>query len=282
MAAGSVLAGSISGYIQDIFEDAMLVARDANIMGALVTTFMDQTGDAARKSSVYAEGTITPLAETDDLSSQHLTPAALATLTPAEFGMQYFITDRRVDSDPFSVRNDAATSMGNALAAHVESNLLGGFASFTGGTISGTVAMTWSNFFAARALLKATKAPGPYVAVLHEYQWFALAKDASIAGAAAQVAPQFSDDVMRNFYVGRAGGVDIFTTVTPAAGTAVAAGIFSRQALALDWRRAPRIEPERDASRRGTELNLSAVYGHGVWRPDFGVKMVFPASAPTG
>ena len=53
-------------------------------------------------------------------------------------------------------------------------------------------------------------------------------------------------------------------------------------ALALDMRRAPRLEPERDASRRGYELNLSAVYAHGVWRPKFGVCGIFTNAAVTG
>ena len=38
-------------------------------------------------------------------------------------------------------------------------------------------------------------------------------------------------------------GIDV---ATRAAGTAVTAGLFARSALALDWRRAPRIEPERE------------------------------------
>ena len=52
-------------------------------------------------------------------------------------------------------------------------------------------------------------------------------------------------------------------------------------ALALDVRRAPRVERQRDASRRAEELNLSAVYAHGVWRPKFGVKIISDASIPT-
>lgn len=284
MAAGSLLAGSITGYIQDIFEDALLVARDMNVMGALVTNFTDRTGDAARKNSEYSEGTIASLSEATDLSSQHMTPSVIATLDPAEFGMQYFLSDLRVESDPFQVRTDAANSLGNAMAEHVETNLLSGFANFTGGTIGtgGTAdVMTWSKFFKARALLRATKAPGPYYCVMHEYQWLQLAADASIAASVQGAAPNFTDSVMQNYYVGRAADVSIFTSVTMASGTAVTAGMFARPALGLDWRRAPRIEPERDASRRGVELNLSAVYAYGVWRPKFGVKLIADASVPT-
>ena len=288
MAAGSLLAGSISAYIQQIFEDAMLTARDMNVMGALASNFTDQSTEAARVNSTYSEGTIWSMSEAADLTTaaQHMTPSSIATITPAEFGLQYFLSDRRVASDPFAVSADASQSLGNAMAAHVETALLGDMASFTGGTIGGVGGtadpMTWGKLFAARAVLRAQNAPPPYYAVLHEYQWFDLAKDASVAGAVQGAAPNFTDSVMLNYYVGRSADMNIFTTASLAAGTAVIGGVFSRQALALDWRRPPRIEPERDASRRGIELNLSAIYGHGVWRPAFGVQLIGDASAPTG
>ena len=59
-------------------------------------------------------------------------------------------------------------------------------------------------------------------------------------------------------------------------------GMWSRDAMAIDIRTQPYIEPERDASRRGTELNLAATYGHGVWRPTFGIKLLFDNAVPTG
>jgi len=58
-------------------------------------------------------------------------------------------------------------------------------------------------------------------------------------------------------------------------------GVFPATALAIDWRRGIKVEAERNASRRGTEFNMSAVYAHGVWRPALGVKMTFAATAPT-
>jgi hypothetical protein len=57
--------------------------------------------------------------------------------------------------------------------------------------------------------------------------------------------------------------------------------VFPRPAIAIDWRRRVRVEPERDASRRGWELNMSAVYAHGVWRPARGVILYFDAATPS-
>lgn len=48
-------------------------------------------------------------------------------------------------------------------------------------------------------------------------------------------------------------------------------GMWNRNALAFDVRRALRIESERDASLRQTEWNSTMIYAHGVWRPNWGV-----------
>jgi hypothetical protein len=284
MAVGINTEANISAFVNTIFEDALLVARDNNLMANLVTVFNDRSGLAVRQNSQYGGATINTVAETDDLVSQTFTPSSVATLTPAEVGAQYFITDSRLESDPFPVRNDAALDLGQAVATKIETDLLGNFNVFTGGTVgaSGTT-LTWGYFFAMAALLKAQKAPLPYYFVCHPYQWHALGKAASIAAATSiSQSPEFSNEVMRQWYVGSAGGIGIFVTSNvETASTDAYVGMFSRAALALDIRRAPRLEVERDASRRGFELNMSAVYAHGIWRPTFGAYGTFACSAPT-
>jgi hypothetical protein len=272
---------SPTDFIQKVYEDALFVARESNLMSGLVTNYTGQ-GVAPRVSSEYSSATISAVNDDDDLSSQSFKPTVLSTLTPAEVGAQYLITDQRLESDPMGVQQAAALELGSAMATKIETDLVGGFAGFTGGTAgtSGSV-LTWGRFFAAVAQLRAQNAPGPYYAVLHPYQIHDLAKEAAPAGTNMN-APSFGDEVMRNRYFGMAAGCMIFESSNIAAGTASVAGIFSPMALALDIRRAPRLEPERDASRRATELNLSAVYAHGVWRPKFGVKLISTTNtAPT-
>ncbi len=273
---------SPTDFIQKVYEDAMFVARDQNLMASLVTTYTGE-GIAPRVSSQWSSTSISAVNDDDDLTSQAFTPTVLSTLTPSEVGAQYLITDQRAESDPFGVQQAAAVELGQAIATKIETDLVGDFTSFTGGTVGAAgSAMTWGRFFAAAAQLRAQKAPGPVYAVLHPYHWHDLASEASIAGTNFN-APQFGDDVMRNRFVGMAAGVMIFESANiPVDGSDDAiSGLFTPMALALDVRRAPRIEDERDASRRATELNLSAVYAHGVWRPKFGVKMIADASIPT-
>src|SRR5574343_45550 len=275
----------ISAFVNNIYEDALFAARENNLMAGLVLGFNNMTGLAARKSQEYNKGTAVVVAETDDLTSKSFTPAALSTLTPGEIGLQFFLTDSRVESDPFGVQQDTAVELGLAIADRIETDLLGDLASLTGGPVGGAgTVITWGHVFAALSQLKAAKAPAPYAMVLHPYQWHVLAKAVTVAGGAQTNAPAFQDAVMQKYHVQRvAGDLDIFVTsnLSIDGSNDVTSGMFSRPALALDVRRPLRIEPERDASRRGWELNASCVYAHGVWRPAFGVKMIFDAATPS-
>jgi len=80
-------------------------------------------------------------------------------------------------------------------------------------------------------------------------------------------------------------GVPIFCFYSSVTGTTATAwtncAVFPRDAIALDWRRQPRLEAERNASARGTEFNMSAVFAHGVWRPALGVYAKMFAATPT-
>lgn len=277
----------ISSFINTIFEASMLVARDNNFMTGVVRVFNDRQGLAPRKNSQYGGMTINSLAETDDMVGQSFTPSNIATITPSEAGGQYFFTDNRVKSDPFSVINDASQDMGLAMATKMETDLISNFSSFTGGTVgsAGSV-ITWNYLLAAEAQLKARKAPYPYFVALSPYQWQPLAKAASVASTSAtNASPDLLNEVNKGmFFVKQVGGLFIYTTsnISSDASDDAVGGMWSRDAIALDIRTQPYIERERDASRRGTELNLSTTYGHGVWRPTFGIKLVFDNAVPTG
>jgi len=78
------------------------------------------------------------------------------------------------------------------------------------------------------------------------------------------------------------GGSSPTLTVTDTTdGTASARGaLFNREAMVLDMRRNLRIEPDRDPSLRSAELNATMIYGHGVWRSNWGVEMLSDATNP--
>lgn len=272
----------ISTFVNPIYEAAMAVLREQNIMTKLVRNFNDRTGAALRYSSEYSSAAFGTIGETDDLTSSAFTPGTLAVLTPGEIGKQYFLTDWRMESDPFAVRADAAQDLGAGAATKIDKDLIGGFSSFTGGTV-GTAGseITWGHIFAGEAQLKNQLAPFPYMLVLQPNQWQPLAKAASVSGTATNAADSLKEAVQSMFWVRNVGPISVFTTANLATASTCHAGLFSRDGLAFDLRRAPRLEAERDASRRGVELNLTAAYGYGVWRPDFGIDMVFAGTIVT-
>lgn len=279
----------ISGYVQTIFEDAMFVARETSIMAPLVQGFDDAQGDNPRTNSNYGTVTMQSLSETDDMASQAFTPSTYNTLTPGEAGGQVFLVDRRIDNDPFGARADAAQELGASMAAKIETDLIGDFTTLTGGTVgAGGSPTSWGMIFAAETILRAKLAPGRLRCVMSPYQWFNLGTAVNVVGAGpARNAPNFQDRVndqgqLASGYVFSHGNIDFYTSAWIASGTAVTAAMFAAPAIALDTRRAPRLEPERDASRRGWELNVSAVYAHGKWRPEWGVQILSSGTVPNG
>lgn len=280
-------ADNISGYFQDIYEDALLVTRENNVMTRLVYIPPGNSNeDESRKLSRFTGATINDIGDRDDMVSQAFTPSVVATLTPSMKGAQYFITDKRRASSPFEERNNASTDLGEALATKIETDLLGDFTSFTGGTVGGAgSANSWGYFYAMETRLRAQKAPYPYVYVCHPYQWHVLAKAASVGSTSAtNASPDLMNAVNSNFFVTRIGNIYVFTTanITIDSESDAVCGMFSRSALAMDIRRAPRLEPQRDASRGGGgwEINLTTNYAHGVWRSEWGIQGTFDATAP--
>lgn len=271
---------NISDLVNVVYADSLIVARENSVMPALVTVLTDLNGMAVRKNAKYSQVTINEIGESDDMTSQAFTPSVDQTLTPVEYGAQFFLTDQRLETDPWAVRSDAAIELGRGIGSKIDTLLVSNFASLTAGTTDGTgTNMAWANFFSALTKLRAAYAPLPYVCVMHPYQWFALGT-AIAPGVTVTNAPMLQDQFVQNFFVGNVSGVDIYLDGNITSGTACKAAMFSRNAIALDTRRAPRIEPERDTSRRGWELNLSAVFAHGVWRPQYGVLISTAGTAP--
>lgn len=272
----------IAAFVNVVWADALLVARDNNVMLPLVTSFGDLQGLALRKNAKYGTATFNQIAEQDDLTSQAFTPSVDQTLTPYEYGAQFFITDSRMETDIFPLRGDASRELGAAYGQKIDTYLSGLFSSLTGGTCGGTTTdMKWATFLKGLTKMRRTLAPRPWRCVLSPEQYMCLGT-AIAPGVTVTNAPELQDIFIRQYYVNTVAGVDIFIDGNIGTGATVYGGIFSPSAIALDMRRAFRLEPERDASRRGLELNVSSVFAYGVWRPQYGVAICTAGTAGTG
>lgn len=279
----------VSSIAQAMQENAIFAIHEMQVMGGLVRSFGDMGGLNDRKGYDYNKGTAAVIGEDDDLTSSAFTPSLRVTLTPFEIGLQYFVTDSRRDSDlPENIIRDGSMELAMAANDKIETDLVGDMASFTAGTVgaAGTT-ITWSYMANAIAIARnASKSISvPLNAVIHGYQASVLAKSASIAGATLAQAPNTTEEVTRRGLTPAFRFHDCLiyqTFVAPDTLDDFKGGVFPRDALAIDWRRRVRVEPDRDPSRRGTEFNMSAVYAHGVWRPSLGVTLHFDASTPSG
>lgn len=272
--------------VNTVLDAALMHLRADNVMAASVMVFNDEQGLAPRTGSKYAGGTFSVVTEATDMTASAWARTALATLTPAIYGKQYFITDARIKSDPVNVMADAAEELGSEAAKIIEEGLLDAVASFTGGTVGAAgTAMTWGLFYAARSRLEATGAKKPYYCVLHTYQWHRLARTAASSGIEVTQPAMPQASLNTAFTVKQVD--DVFVLVTPDldvdASDDAKGGMYTRKALALDVRQPFGIEPQRDASRGGggTELNAYLTVATGVWDASQGLIILSDASAPS-
>lgn len=267
-----------------IYEDALFVARETNVMTNLVTNY-SATGWMARKISTYPEVSAVSVSDGVDFANPTtFNKTVAATLTPGEVISQVILTDQRIDTDPDEARRDAATELGNSVSSKIDTDLVGLFTSFTTdkGTGAGSAATT-AAAAAGVAVLRNNKVPMPMYAVVHPYHWHDLWVELGQPAANQALLGDVANQALRDYFVGRWTNLMWFTSANIAvdASDDAVSAIFSPQALAFDSRRAPRLEPERDASLRAWELNITAGYAYGVRRDTFGVKYTADAAEPT-
>lgn len=275
----------ITSFLPDIWEAALMYAQENFFMPSLVTVFNDSTSDVARKGTAYSAGTVGTLSEGVQIpDTQTFARSAFGTLTPAEYGTSFEITDNRMESDDVdNIMADLAQHIGYTFGKHVEGNLVGCFASFTGGSVGtgGTAdPMTWDRALSAEAILDMANVPGPYSLVISKYQ----ALDLNIVTSTNLPGVYHNDSKAQRDYLASLGMFDIFGTGQIAAGTIVKGGMFSRDAIALDIRRALRLEFVRGSTgalKRSTFAVPTMKYAYGPWRADHGVVVVSDGSAPS-
>ena len=273
----------LNAFFNLIYEDVMFVARETNLMTGLVTNY-SATGWMARKLTTYPSLVAEPINEAVDYSAAQLWDKQLVTtFTPSEIIAQVVLTDRRMETDPDDARRDASTEMGNAVAKKIDKDIIGDFASFSTdkGTGAGSAASI-SSFAASIAVLRNNLVPNPVYIVAHPYHWHDVWTQLGQPGANQALLGDLANQALRDYFVGRWINVLWFTSANIAidgSGDAVSA-VFNPGALAFDSRKPPSMEPERDASLRAWELNITAGYAHGIRRSTFGVKYTADATEP--
>lgn len=274
----------LNSLFNTIFEDARFIAREMNIMSNLVRSF-SATGWMDRKLSKYPEVTAQQVAEGVDFAGATTFDKTLeATLSPFEIMSQVILTDRRLDTDPQGARQDAATELGNSLATKMDKDLTGTFTSFTRDKGPGAnTAASIAKVAAGLSVLRNTPTPNPIYVVMHPYGWLDIWTELGQPAAEKAFLGDVANQALQDFFVGRWLNVLWFTSANIAidSDSDAVGAIFNPMAIGLDVRKAPTLEPERDASLRAWELNASAGYAKGVIRNEYGVKYTHDATEPS-
>jgi hypothetical protein len=274
---------SMAGLFNQIYEDTLFVARDTTVMALLVTPYGAQ-GYATRTIPIYPQLVAQEVNEAQDYNNPtEWTKESEAVFTPKEVITQVIYTDRRQQTDPENARRDAAVEMGGAISTKIDSDLVDLFTSFTTGKGSANSALTITHCAAALAKLRNNKVRGPFSYVLHPYHWHDIWVQLGQPSANQALLGEIANQALRDYFAGRFLMADWFTSanIDVDGSDDAISGVFNREALALDTREAPTLEPERDASLRAWELNLHAGYAVGVRRADYGIKLTADATEPT-
>ena len=267
-----------------IYEDALFVARESNLMVGLVRNFA-ATGYMARKIGIRPTISAQTKAEGVDFQDPTTFDKTLkATLTPAVVMAQAILTDEARDTDPDNARQDAAQELGAAVATKIDTDLVGLFTSITETKGTANYALSIAKCSAAVSVLRNNKAPNPLYFVMHPFGWQDIWTELGQPTGTYAFLGDTANQALKDYYVGNWLNATWFLNANIAVDTSDDAysAVFNPQALGFDSRQEPTLEPERDASRKATELNMSAGYAVGILRQEFAVALIHDATEPTG
>jgi hypothetical protein len=279
-------ASAIDAVIQTVIAEAQFTEQHRNVMANLVRKYTIGKGEGD-SVDIPKFGTVTAQALTEgvDMANPQQLTTSKVTITPGEVGAQIILTDKAVRAANTDLLRAAGRVLGNAMAKKQGQDLLGLLDGFSQSLPGAGTSPTLAHLRAARSRLHGATEPAPmkHFAVLHPYQWDAIAADLSPTGT-YPVPDGMSESVIRDYWVGRVLGMDVFVdgNITVDGSDDAKGGVFSKESMVLVTMKKWSVERERDASLRAWELNVVADYGYAEYEDSWGVEFYSDASTPTG
>lgn len=262
----------------EIIVEAQYTAQENSIMRPLVNMIpvANAVGNVVQIPKfglLEVEGVTTPLVEGDDLTGSDLTSSVAATITMAERAAMTLLTDDAVETMPnYNLAAEIGRILGEQMAERFDEDAMAVFANFKAANdIDASVAgLDADVLFQAAAKLRIEKARGQMVGIFHPAATYQLKKQLANAGAAELGSlSNVGNTALSSGLVGSIAGITIFeSTLVGANG-----GVFALDALGGAMKRDVRLETERDASKRATEVVGSAVWGFSAVKPENGVSI---------
>ena len=276
--ASETTSSTLSELFTNITQEAIFTFQETSVMRPLVTLYPIVGSGKTVEVPVYPTISAAAVNEATDLSNTAVNPTS-ATITASEIGVMTTLTDLGANSASRNVGADIGKLFGEAIAKKVDTdlvNLLDDFASASDQGGAGTE-LTADLLFKAQAILRTANVPAPYYGVFHPKALFNLKKTLTQAGYAgtATAISDIGNEALRNGYIGRIAGIDVFenANITIDAYDDSFGGVFHPASLGLAMKEEFKVESQRDASLRATELVASIVYGTGVIKDTYGVSV---------
>ncbi len=271
-------ASMTSELYANVVQAALFTLSEQTVIRPLIRNY-DMTGTPGLTAQVpiYPAISAAELTDGTDISSATSFNTTSKTITAAERGVLVNLTDLAKESASEDVAAAIGRQIGDAMAKKVDQELAALFSGFSSQVGDDKAELTVDDLFKAAATLRNNNAPGPYVCVLHPFQAFQIKKLLAGNGNTPMNNHDLANEALREGFVGRIAGMDIFesTVVTggDSAGTFIGAAM-SQDALGYMVKRGMRVEEQRDASLRSTEIVGSMAYGVSEIFDGYGVGIV--------
>lgn len=271
-----------SELFTNLLADAQFAAFENSIARQIVTAF-DFPSNAGKVLQVPVYSSITAEALTEGTAPDAIgTNTTSASITVAEIGTYFQVTDHLRDSAERNVIADLGLAAGRAIAEKMDEGVFALFNSFSSSVGTQDSAITVDNLFDAIATLRQSKVSGPLFAVVGPRQALQLKKALYNAGGTVATASSLGSAVLERGFIGTIGGCTIFESSlvksdldTDADSELNMVGaVFAATALGHAMRGGVVMETQRQAAKRATDIMMSAVVGQAILQNSHGVKIV--------
>ena len=255
--------------------DAQFAAYE-NSVARQVVTALDYPQNAGKvlQIPVYASISAADLSEGTAATAANTNTTSVS-LTLAEIGTYFQVTDMLRDSAQRDVIGDLGFQAGRAIAEKMDTGVFANFTTFDEIKSNVNAEVTVDDILQGVATLRSRKITGPFYCILHPGVAYQIKKELSNAGAATIPAlSNTGNTVLSQFYVGQlAGCVIIESALVATSGNNAVNSVFTPSALAHALRGGVRMETQRQAAARATDIMMTAVQGSAILQQQFGVKL---------
>ena len=272
---------TLDDLIVPMIAEALFVASEASVMKNLVRNYtLPRNSGKVIQVPIYPVIAAAAVAEATDLGNTAVSTSK-ADLTVSEVGVMTTVTDMAVNTSESDVVKDLGRLFGEGIARKMDADLMLLFDGFSGAVGAADAAITVAKIFEAVSKLKQAGVPSNDMScVLHP----AVAYDlkANMTNTFANPNPtDLANEALRTGFVGQLAGVNVYESSNMAnTGTTgdFKGGLFHKDALGLAILQDIKIETQRDASIRGTEIVATAVYGVGELHDSYGIEVLADSS----